>query len=124
MASAREKTRPLWHLYVMDQFSGWFLVLVYAHWWAWYGGWIWGPRFLLFASIPPPFSLAVRLHYWNDSLIGNLVTLLAFALSVWVGINGAVFGQQALGICVVQNYSFEFCATISLNLAFCGILLW
>jgi hypothetical protein len=84
------------------------LVLVYAHWWAWYGGWIWGPRFLLFASIPASFALAVRLHYWNDSLIGNLVTLLAFALSVWVGINGAVFGSYALGICRVQNYSLEF----------------
>src|SRR6185436_5776493 len=25
------------------------LVLVYARWWAWYGGWFWGPRFLLIA---------------------------------------------------------------------------
>ena len=28
------------------------LVLVYAKWWAWPGGWFWGPRFFVFACIP------------------------------------------------------------------------
>ena len=34
------------------------LVLVYARWWAWYGGAVWGPRFFLFASLPAALVLA------------------------------------------------------------------
>jgi len=84
------------------------LVLVYSHWWAWYGGWFWGPRFLLFASIPASFALAVRLQYRDSSLKANLLTLLVLALSVWVGIDGAVFYQKNLNICMAQNFSYEF----------------
>ena len=84
------------------------LVLVYSHWWAWYGGWFWGPRFLLFASIPASFALAVRLQYRDSSLKANLLTLLVLALSVWVGIDGAVFYQKNLSICMAQNFSYEF----------------
>src|SRR6266851_2531722 len=83
------------------------LVLVYSHWWAWYGGWFWGPRFLLFASIPASFALAVRLQYRDSSLKANLLTLLVLALSVWVGIDGAVFYQKNLSICMAQNFSYE-----------------
>ena len=84
------------------------LILVYAHWWAWYGGWFWGPRFFLFASIPASFALAVRLHSRDSSFIANLLTLLVLALSFWVGINGAVFNQQTLDICQSQHYALEF----------------
>ena len=84
------------------------LVLTYAHWWAWYGGWFWGPRFLLFASIPASFALATRLQYRDNSFIANLFILLVLALSVWVGINGAVFDQQNLNICTTHYYSLEF----------------
>ncbi len=84
------------------------LVLIYSHWWAWYGGWFWGPRFFLFASIPASFALAVRLQYRDNSLISSLLTLLVLALSIWVGINGAVFDQQGLNICTTHYYSFEF----------------
>ena len=37
------------------------LILVYSPWWAWYGGWFWGPRFFLFACIPASFAIALRL---------------------------------------------------------------
>jgi len=84
------------------------LVLTYAHWWAWYGGLFWGPRFFLFASIPASFALATRLQYRDNSLIANLFVLLVLALSVWVGIDGAVFDQQTLDICTAHNYSLEF----------------
>ena len=84
------------------------LVVTYAHWWAWYGGLFWGPRFFLFASIPASFALATRLQYRDNSLIANLFVLLVLALSVWVGIDGAVFDQQTLGICTAHNYSLEF----------------
>lgn len=72
------------------------LLLVYSSWWAWNGGWFWGPRFLLIASIPASFALAVRLQWRESSVLINILTVLILCLSVWVGINGAVFGDHAL----------------------------
>jgi hypothetical protein len=83
------------------------LILVYAKWWAWYGGAFWGPRFFLFASIPASFALATRLQYRSASLLLNLFTLVVLFLSFWVGIDGAVFGQTALNICMANNYALE-----------------
>ncbi len=84
------------------------LILVYSRWWAWYGGWFWGPRFFLFASIPASFALAVRLHYRNTSLLINLLTLIVFCLSMWVGFNGVVFNPNLQGICYTRDYALEF----------------
>jgi hypothetical protein len=83
------------------------LVLVYATWWAWYGGWFWGPRFFLFAVLPASLALAVRLHQRDASLLANLLTLGALALSVWVGIDGAVFGLHGLALCQANRYALE-----------------
>jgi hypothetical protein len=85
------------------------LILVYSSWWAWYGGWFWGPRFFLFASIPASFVLAVRLRSTSNSLLGNLLTLLFLAFSLWIGINGAIYDQFGLSnICVAHNYALEY----------------
>jgi len=70
-------------------------LLVYACWWSWHGGWFWGPRFLLFASIPASFALAIRLQWHHTSLRVNILTILILCLSIWVGINGAVYGDQS-----------------------------
>lgn len=83
------------------------LVLVYAPWWAWYGGWFWGPRFFLFACIPAALVLALRLHYRYGSLAGNVLTCAVLLLSTWVGIDGAIFDQRGLGICVTHFYALE-----------------
>src|SRR5947209_7189724 len=84
--------------------TGFAMILVYSSWWAWYGGWFWGPRFFLFASIPASFALAVRLHYRNTTLGINLLTAIVFILSVWVGINGAIYDSRMLeGICFRPN---------------------
>ncbi len=72
------------------------LLLVYSCWWSWHGGWFWGPRFLLIASIPASFALAVRLQWRDTSLLVNIVTVLVLCLSVWVGINGAIYGDDSL----------------------------
>jgi len=82
------------------------LLLVYSSWWAWHGGWFWGPRFLLIASVPASFALAVRLQWRDTSLLVNIVTLLALCLSVWVGINGAVYGDQALWHTCLDNNAY------------------
>jgi len=84
------------------------LVLIYAKWWAWYGGWFWGPRFFLIASIPASFALAVWLHSREQSLVANLVTLAALLLAVWVGLDGAIFGQHDLSpLCRSGGYRWE-----------------
>ncbi len=83
------------------------LILVYSTWWSWYGGAFWGPRFFLFASIPASFALATRLQYRDTSVVVNLFTLLVLLLSFWVGIDGAVFGQKTLGICMANHYALE-----------------
>ena len=87
------------------------LVLVYSPWFAWYGGFTWGPRFLLFASVPAALAIAVRLGDLAAALWVRLLTVAAFALSIWVGICAAVFMAAAFPqVCAVDNYAFEaFC---------------
>jgi hypothetical protein len=52
------------------------LVLVYAKWWAWYGGSSWGPCFFVFATVPASLLLAVRLHHVRDAAWRNALTVL------------------------------------------------
>ena len=76
------------------------LVLVYARWWSWQGGWFWGPRFLLIASIPSALALALALeHPERHALPYNAALLAATTLAFWVGVNGLVFDTTGLGFC-------------------------
>jgi hypothetical protein len=91
-------TYQLWMVFLIG------LVLVYSHWWAWYGGWYWGPRFFLFGSIIACFALALIVRRPSDSLVANLVYLGALVLSFWVGIDGVLFGQNTLSqVCDANN---------------------
>jgi hypothetical protein len=84
------------------------LVLVYAPWWDWSGDWFWGPRFLLFASIPASFALALHVCRPSPLLLGKLAAVAALALSMWVGIDGAVFGQDPLvATCKANDYALS-----------------
>ena len=88
------------------------LVCVYARWWAWSGALFWGPRFFLIACLPASLALAVRLRYRQDfSLLGNVLTLLIFGLSVWISINGVVYqwvdGLGLPAVCTASNYRYE-----------------
>ena len=84
------------------------LVLIYAKWWAWYGGLSWGPRFFVFAAIPASVFLAVRLRrpqelgFWENAL-----TLLVLVLSGWVGVSGAIADLSALDFCVRNHAALE-----------------
>jgi hypothetical protein len=96
MAALKSELRSSYRLWM------WFLVglvLVYAKWWAWYGGWTWGPRFFLFASIPASFALAVSLARANPSIGRSLLVLTLLGLSFWVGVSGGVFGLEHLEDC-------------------------
>ncbi|MGD8370854.1 MAG: hypothetical protein PVF76_09585 [Syntrophobacterales bacterium] len=103
------KNEELRECYVMWIYFLVGMILVYAKWWAWYGGWFWGPRLFLFASIPASMALAVCLYQRSESLAGKLVTVGILTLSFWVGINGAVFGSGALAIWARKvGKTFEF----------------
>jgi hypothetical protein len=83
------------------------LVLVYAKWWAWYGGVTWGPRFFVFAAVPASLLIAVRLHHARVVGWGNALTLLVLVLSAWVGINGAIADGSRLQFCVRDDFALE-----------------
>ncbi|MEV0228386.1 hypothetical protein [Nonomuraea sp. NPDC050786] len=86
------------------------LVLLYSTYWSWSGSTFWGPRYLLFAAIPACLALAVRLHRQDPSILTNAITVLALGLSLWVGLNGAVFGDApAREVCLEPAglYIFE-----------------
>jgi hypothetical protein len=94
----------LWLLYLAG------MVLVYGSWWAWYGGFTWGPRFLVFASLPASLLLAAQVRRPPRSLLALTVVLAALMLSVWVGIDGQVFGRYGQDVCSANHYSLEsFC---------------
>jgi len=91
----------LWLLIVLG------LVLAYASWWSWYGGWYWGPRFFLFASLPATWILAKLIHTNGKSLFLSILLPLFVTLSLWVGVDGVVFQQKTLDVCTANHYALE-----------------
>jgi hypothetical protein len=83
------------------------LVLVYAKWWAWYGGIAWGPRFFVFAAVPASLAIAVRLVRAGESALADAATLLVLSCSAWVGLAGVIADPRALDICGENNYALE-----------------
>ncbi len=83
------------------------LVLIYAKWWAWYGGLSWGPRFFVFAAVPASVLIAVRIHHMAETVLGNGVTLFVLTLSAWVGVSGAIADLSSLDFCVRNNSALE-----------------
>jgi hypothetical protein len=82
------------------------LLLVYSKWWGWQGGQFWGPRYVFFAAVPASFALACNLGKPRSVAVG-IATLLVLTLSVWIGADGLMFGQQNLGRCGQNNYADE-----------------
>lgn len=84
-------------------------ILVYSRWWAWYGGFYWGPRFFLIATIPASLLIANAVSNANkETLWKNSLTAVVVVLSAWVVINGTVFDQRNLSVCSEYNYQLEF----------------
>ena len=84
------------------------IVVVYGKWWAWYGGWYWGPRFFLIASVISCFVIAVYLVRPSTKAVVNLMVLTVLGWSSWVGLNGLMFVQQGMEICIDNQYRLEF----------------
>jgi hypothetical protein len=91
----------LWLLYLAG------LVLVYGGWWAWYGGFTWGPRFLIFASLPAALLLAGQVRRPPSRLVPATVVVAALVLSVWVAVDGQAFGNFGQDVCAANNYRDE-----------------
>jgi len=91
----------LWMLYLVG------MVLVYGSWWAWYGGYAWGPRFLTFASLPASLLLAAQVRRPPRRLLAATAVLAALLLSLWVGIDGATFGRFGQTTCTANHYYLE-----------------
>ena len=83
------------------------MILIYAKWWSWYGGWSFGPRFFLFASVPASLALAIHLNKPSRGCIQNILVIMVLALSVWVGISGAIFHLDKLEIGYLNRYALE-----------------
>lgn len=85
------------------------LVLVYARWWAWYGGAVWGPRFFLFASLPAALVLArYTARAAEFSTRANVFVLLAVALACWGGFSGMVFAERAAEPLWANDFALEY----------------
>jgi hypothetical protein len=84
------------------------LVVVYAKWWAWYGGLTWGPRFFVFAVFPASALIAVRIRHVREvGFVGNALTLFVLTLSAWVGVSGAIADLSTFDFCVRNNSALE-----------------
>lgn len=83
------------------------LVLVYAPWWAWYGGASWGPRFFLFAAIPASVLLGARIWRAGRTPSADAVTLLVLTLSAWVSCAGVIATVHEASACTVRHHQNE-----------------
>ena len=86
------------------------LLLVYGQWWAWYGGYSWGPRFLVFAAIPASLRLAAECGHPPRRVLPLLAVLAALLLSLWGGFDGAMLRFWKQEACTRNGYALEaFC---------------
>jgi hypothetical protein len=75
-----------------------------------YGGYTWGPRFLMFASLPASLVLAAAVRRPPRRLVAASAVLAVLALSLWAGIDGQTYGLYAQSLCTANHYSLEaFC---------------
>jgi hypothetical protein len=86
------------------------ILLVYSHWWGWYGGFGAGPRFMLFAAVPASLLLAQVLVDPPDHWLGSLCVLALVALGCWSSVAATVFENGGEAVCTASNYALEsFC---------------
>jgi hypothetical protein len=97
---ALSRTRLVWIVLVVG------MVAVYCRWWAWHGGIFYGPRFFLFASIPAALAIAARLCTGVRSLTGVALSVVALALSLWVGFTSSM-GVPVPSVCSQDDYALE-----------------
>jgi hypothetical protein len=83
------------------------LILFYARWWSWYGGFGAGPRFFAFASLPASLLLAAAISQPPKHWARTLGVLLILALSCWAAVATTVFENGGESICTANGYVLE-----------------
>lgn len=83
------------------------LILTYSRWWGWYGGQFWGPRYLLFASVPACFILAHQCIQTDQLLSRRITIVIGLLFSCWVCVQGYLFGNSDLAICGENKSQLE-----------------
>jgi hypothetical protein len=83
------------------------VIAVYAKWWAWYGGKFWGPRFFLFLCFPASLLMALAIVHREQRRGLSAFVLVILLLSIWVGVDGYLFGLDAMDICWRDNFALE-----------------
>ena len=89
------------------------MVMIYAKWWAWYGGFWWGPRYFYFCSLPASFLLA--------ELIGSLkqqptiarfgFAMLLLTAAFWVCASSLLYDMgiaNGYNVCFDNSFAQEF----------------
>ena len=84
------------------------MILIYANWWSWYGGFFWGPRFFLLACIPASLLLAYGVCLADLSLKARWVLMASILWSFWVCIQGFLFSVRDLASCLDNNAALQF----------------
>ena len=84
------------------------MIPVYARWWAWYGGFTFGPRFFLLGVVPAAVALCERLANAQRSgqwVVGAVLTL----LSGWVAIVAVLYfaTPRADFLCRTEDFRYE-----------------
>ena len=104
-----KENKPLFEIIILSLLFLTGEVIVCSKWWAWYGGFYWGPRFFLIATIPSSFLIAYSIRNAKfETFWKNALSFLIIALSAWIVINGTIFDQRNLSICYENNYQLEF----------------
>ncbi len=84
------------------------MIPIYAKWWAWYGGFTFGPRFFLLGVVPAAVALCDRLTNARNNGQWAVAALLTL-WSGWVAIVGVLYfaTPQADFLCRVEDFRYE-----------------
>jgi hypothetical protein len=84
------------------------MIPVYSKWWAWYGGFTFGPRFFLLGVVPAAVVITERLQSggaWTRWAVGVVLGV----WNAWVAIAGSVFYMTPMAnkLCRVEQFRYE-----------------
>ncbi|GAC1593415.1 MAG: hypothetical protein NVS3B21_14420 [Acidimicrobiales bacterium] len=88
LSRAANEIMATWVIFVVG------LLFVYGRWWAWDGGFFWGPRFFLVACLPASLALAAVASMVPRRTVPITATLGLLVGAVYVGVNGAVLQSR------------------------------
>ena len=84
------------------------MILVYAKWWSWYGGWSFGPRFFLFAGFPSALLMLNAIHEApQNSWRQNLLVVFIIFWQCYVGFCAVHYGMDGIQFLKDDHFAYE-----------------